>query len=94
MGLPSRPLALLRWKHPWQPSAGSAGVPGVLPRQAAYARIGVLAPPLTPTQPHPTNPPPRRPTMILYNIDNIRDLFGHKVSLSMVKQNPICRLGL
>lgn len=35
-----------------------------------------------------------RPTMILYNIDNIRDLFGHKVSLSMVKQNPVCRLGL
>eukprot|EP00887_Chlorella_sp_A99_P007574 scaffold28.g7574.t1 len=35
-----------------------------------------------------------RPTMILYNIDNIRDLFGHKVSLSMVKRNPICRLGL
>lgn len=36
----------------------------------------------------------RRPTMILYGIDNIRDLFGHKVSLSMVKRNPICRLGL
>lgn len=35
-----------------------------------------------------------RPTMILYNIDNIRDLFGHKVSLSMVKRNPVCRLGL
>mmetsp|Transcript_40269 Transcript_40269/g.89432 ORF Transcript_40269/g.89432 Transcript_40269/m.89432 type:complete len:496 (+) Transcript_40269:146-1633(+) len=35
-----------------------------------------------------------RPTMILYGIDNIRDLFGHKVSLSMVKRNPICRLGL
>ena len=28
------------------------------------------------------------------SIDNIRDLFGHKVSLSMVKRNPICRLGL
>lgn len=27
------------------------------------------------------------------SIDNIRDLFGHKVSLSMVKKNPICRLG-
>jgi phenylalanyl-tRNA synthetase alpha chain len=26
-----------------------------------------------------------RPTMILYGIDNIRDLFGHKVSLCMVK---------
>uniref|UniRef100_A0A7S0YCZ8 phenylalanine--tRNA ligase n=1 Tax=Polytomella parva TaxID=51329 RepID=A0A7S0YCZ8_9CHLO len=35
-----------------------------------------------------------RPTMILYGIDNIRDLFGHKVSLSMVRRNPICRLGL
>uniref|UniRef100_A0A7R9V8F0 phenylalanine--tRNA ligase n=1 Tax=Chlamydomonas euryale TaxID=1486919 RepID=A0A7R9V8F0_9CHLO len=35
-----------------------------------------------------------RPTMILYGIDNIRDLFGHKVSLSVVKRNPICRLGL
>eukprot|EP00884_Botryococcus_braunii_P017278 jgi/Botrbrau1/4233/Bobra.0044s0028.1 len=35
-----------------------------------------------------------RPTMILYGIDNIRDLFGHKVSLETVRQNPICRLGL
>eukprot|EP01024_Parvocaulis_polyphysoides_P008791 TRINITY_DN12633_c0_g2_i1.p1 TRINITY_DN12633_c0_g2~~TRINITY_DN12633_c0_g2_i1.p1 ORF type:complete len:502 (+),score=95.40 TRINITY_DN12633_c0_g2_i1:127-1632(+) len=35
-----------------------------------------------------------RPTMILYGIDNIRDLFGHKVSLNMVKRNPISRLGL
>ncbi|KAK9822548.1 hypothetical protein WJX74_003786 [Apatococcus lobatus] len=34
-----------------------------------------------------------RPTMILYGIDNIRDLFGHKVNLGMVKRNPICRLG-
>jgi phenylalanyl-tRNA synthetase alpha chain len=34
-----------------------------------------------------------RPTMILYGIDNIRDLFGHKVSLDLVKTNPICRLG-
>lgn len=32
--------------------------------------------------------------MILYSIDNIRDLFGHKVSLGMVKKNPICRLGM
>lgn len=32
--------------------------------------------------------------MILYGIDNIRELFGHKVSLSMVKNNPICRMGL
>jgi phenylalanyl-tRNA synthetase alpha chain len=35
-----------------------------------------------------------RPTMILYGIDNIRDLFGHKVSLAMVKRNGICKLGL
>jgi len=34
-----------------------------------------------------------RPTMILYGIDNIRDLFGHRVSLAMVRQNPVCRLG-
>ncbi|XP_051147449.1 phenylalanine--tRNA ligase alpha subunit, cytoplasmic [Andrographis paniculata] len=35
-----------------------------------------------------------RPTMILYGIDNIRDLFGHKVDLSLIKRNPICRIGL
>lgn len=35
-----------------------------------------------------------RPTMILYEIDNIRDLFGHKVDLKLIKSNPICRLGL
>ncbi|KAL3621241.1 hypothetical protein CASFOL_036153 [Castilleja foliolosa] len=35
-----------------------------------------------------------RPTMILYGIDNIRDLFGHKVDLGLIKRNPICRLGL
>ncbi|XP_059647677.1 phenylalanine--tRNA ligase alpha subunit, cytoplasmic-like [Cornus florida] len=35
-----------------------------------------------------------RPTMILYHIDNIRDLFGHKVDLSLIKKNPICRLGI
>ncbi|CAM6113791.1 unnamed protein product [Calypogeia fissa] len=35
-----------------------------------------------------------RPTMILYNIDNIRELFGHKVDLEKVKSNPICRVGL
>ncbi|XP_010243074.1 PREDICTED: phenylalanine--tRNA ligase alpha subunit, cytoplasmic [Nelumbo nucifera] len=35
-----------------------------------------------------------RPTMILYGIDNIRDLFGHKVDLSLIKRNPICRLGV
>ncbi|KAL9246797.1 hypothetical protein vseg_020289 [Gypsophila vaccaria] len=34
-----------------------------------------------------------RPTMILYGIDNIRDLFGHKVDLDLIKNNPICRLG-
>ena len=33
-----------------------------------------------------------RPTMIKYGISNIRDLFGHKVDLEMVKRNPICRL--
>jgi phenylalanyl-tRNA synthetase alpha chain len=32
--------------------------------------------------------------MILYGIDNIRDLFGHRVSLPMIRRNPICRLGL
>ncbi|KAJ4959486.1 hypothetical protein NE237_026597 [Protea cynaroides] len=35
-----------------------------------------------------------RPTMILYGIDNIRDLFGHKVDLNLIKRNPICRLGI
>jgi len=35
-----------------------------------------------------------RPTMILYGIDNIRDLFGHKVDLQMIKSNPVCRLGM
>ncbi|KAI5660966.1 hypothetical protein M9H77_20289 [Catharanthus roseus] len=35
-----------------------------------------------------------RPTMILYGIDNIRSLFGHKVDLDLIKTNPICRLGL
>ncbi|XP_054777808.1 phenylalanine--tRNA ligase alpha subunit, cytoplasmic [Prosopis cineraria] len=35
-----------------------------------------------------------RPTMILYGIDNIRDLFGHKVDLGLIKRNPICRLGI
>ncbi|ESQ36306.1 hypothetical protein EUTSA_v10007412mg [Eutrema salsugineum] len=34
-----------------------------------------------------------RPTMILYGIDNIRDLFGHKVDLDLIKRNPICRIG-
>ena len=31
-----------------------------------------------------------RPTMIYYNIQNIRDLFGHKVELSTIKSNKIC----
>uniref|UniRef100_A0A7N0ZTY6 phenylalanine--tRNA ligase n=1 Tax=Kalanchoe fedtschenkoi TaxID=63787 RepID=A0A7N0ZTY6_KALFE len=35
-----------------------------------------------------------RPTMILYGIDNIRDLFGHKTDLTLIKKNPICRIGL
>ncbi|KAH1224567.1 Phenylalanine--tRNA ligase alpha subunit, cytoplasmic [Glycine max] len=35
-----------------------------------------------------------RPTMILYGIDNIRDLFGHKVDLGLIKKNPVCRLGI
>ena len=33
-----------------------------------------------------------RPTMILYKIDNIRELMGPKVNLQMVYDNPICRL--
>merc|ERR1719228_971515 len=33
-----------------------------------------------------------RPTMIKYGVDNIRDLVGHKVNLSMVQDNPLCRL--
>uniref|UniRef100_A0A1J3EQR0 phenylalanine--tRNA ligase n=1 Tax=Noccaea caerulescens TaxID=107243 RepID=A0A1J3EQR0_NOCCA len=35
-----------------------------------------------------------RPTMIMYGIDNIRDLFGHKVDLDLIKRNPICRIGI
>ncbi|PON57874.1 Phenylalanyl-tRNA synthetase, class IIc, alpha subunit [Parasponia andersonii] len=35
-----------------------------------------------------------RPTMILYGIDNIRDLFGPKVDLGLIKKNPLCRLGI
>jgi phenylalanyl-tRNA synthetase alpha chain len=35
-----------------------------------------------------------RPTMIMYGIDNIRDLFGSKMQISSVKNNPVCRLGL
>lgn len=32
-----------------------------------------------------------RPTMIKYRIDNIRNLFGHKVDLNMTMNAPICR---
>ena len=32
-----------------------------------------------------------RPTMIKYGYSNIRDLFGHKVSLDLVYKNPLCR---
>lgn len=30
-----------------------------------------------------------RPTMIHYNLNNIRDLFGHKVALTSTKNNKI-----
>ncbi|KAI7864817.1 tRNA synthetases class II core domain (F)-domain-containing protein [Spinellus fusiger] len=33
-----------------------------------------------------------RPTMIKYGISNIRDLLGHKVNISMIKEYPVCRL--
>ncbi|KAJ3313077.1 hypothetical protein HDV04_002394 [Boothiomyces sp. JEL0838] len=33
-----------------------------------------------------------RPTMIKYGLNNIRELFGHKLDLEMVARNPICRL--
>lgn len=33
-----------------------------------------------------------RPTMIRYGIENIRDLFGHRVDLKAIQTNPICRL--
>mmetsp|Transcript_36424 Transcript_36424/g.67300 ORF Transcript_36424/g.67300 Transcript_36424/m.67300 type:complete len:80 (-) Transcript_36424:306-545(-) len=32
-----------------------------------------------------------RPTMIKYGYKNIRDLFGHKVKLDLIYQNPLCR---
>ena len=35
-----------------------------------------------------------RPTMILYGVPNIRELFGHKVDLHMMRTNPVCRIGL
>lgn len=31
-----------------------------------------------------------RPTMIQYKLNNIRDLFGHKVSITSTKNNKIC----
>jgi phenylalanyl-tRNA synthetase alpha chain len=33
-----------------------------------------------------------RPTMILYGIDHIRELFGPRVSLRKIETNPLCRL--
>lgn len=30
--------------------------------------------------------------MIMYGIDNIRELVGHKINIQMVHDNPICRL--
>jgi len=35
-----------------------------------------------------------RPTMIMYGINNIRDLFGSKIQIDTVKNNPICRIGM
>jgi len=32
-----------------------------------------------------------RPTMIKYGYKNIRDLFGHKVKLDLIYNNPLCR---
>ena len=37
--------------------------------------------------------PGGRPTMITYGVNNIRDLFGHKVKLAMSKTAPVVRLG-
>lgn len=33
-----------------------------------------------------------RPTMIMFGIDNIRDLFGSKMQINSVKNNPICSI--
>ena len=30
-----------------------------------------------------------RPTMIKYGFNNIRDLFGHKIDLNLVRNQPI-----
>ena len=35
-----------------------------------------------------------RPTMIMFGIDNIRDLFGSKMQLQSVKNKQLCPLGL
>jgi phenylalanyl-tRNA synthetase alpha chain len=35
-----------------------------------------------------------RPTMISTGVNNIRDLFGHKVDIAGVQRNPICRMTL
>jgi phenylalanyl-tRNA synthetase alpha chain len=32
-----------------------------------------------------------RPTMIQYDVKNIRELFGHKISLSSIEESRICR---
>jgi len=31
-----------------------------------------------------------RPTMIYYGLTNIRDLFGHNVEISSIKENKVC----
>lgn len=31
-----------------------------------------------------------RPTMIYYGLKNIRDLFGHDVSITSTKENKVC----
>lgn len=33
-----------------------------------------------------------RPTMIQYGYSNIRDLFGYKVNLKSIRENPVCCL--
>ncbi|GJD06611.1 Phenylalanine--tRNA ligase alpha subunit, cytoplasmic [Galdieria sulphuraria] len=35
-----------------------------------------------------------RPTMILYGVRNIRELFGHKVDIEAIQNYPLCRLGI
>lgn len=31
-----------------------------------------------------------RPTMIQYNVGNIRELIGYKVNVKTLRENPIC----